>query len=237
MKQLAIDIGNTRLKLGLFEGADLLQTAVLNHADEPNVNWLNSAEKVIVSTVSGFTPAWLKPEMFEKVIFLNHETPVPVKINYKTPDTLGMDRLAAVCGAYNLYPNKNVLITDAGSCITYDFLSAEGLYSGGMISPGIQMRLKAMYHFTGGLPMLDFEDVDSPFGTDTRTSMLLGVKHGIMGEFHYIRRILEEQYKDITCVLTGGDHNFFEKNIKNRIFANPNLVVTGLNHILLFNVR
>jgi type III pantothenate kinase len=237
LKQLAIDIGNTRLKLGLFEGEHLLQTAVLNHQDEPDEHWLHAAEQVIVSTVSGFIPAWLKTKRFQNVIFLTHETQVPVKIGYKTPETLGMDRLAAVCGAYSLYPNKNVLITDAGSCITYDFLSAEGWYEGGMISPGIHMRLKAMQHYTGGLPLLHFEDLDPVVGTDTRSSMLLGVKQGVLGEFLYIRQILEQQYKDLTSVLTGGDHDFFEKHIKNRIFANPNLVLTGLNHILLFNVR
>lgn len=237
MKSLIADIGNSRLKLALFEN-DVITSLHAGPADVKPIDGIyTSASYLIVSSVSGEIPDWLLDYPLEFRLELTHRTPVPIELDYESVETLGMDRLAAACGARMLYPNQNLLITDAGSCITHDFVQAKGVYKGGMISPGIQMRLNAMHMFTGSLPKLHFEDVQGFYGNDTKSSMLHGVQQGVIGEYYYIKGLFERQYQKMRCVLTGGNTDFFVKHLKNQIFAHPNLVLLGLNQILKFNVE
>ena len=154
-----------------------------------------------------------------------------------SPQTLGKDRIAAVIGAQSLLPAKNLLVIDAGSCITYDFLTGDRHYLGGAISPGVQMRLRSMNNYTNKLPLLSWEGVERPqsIGRTTITSMLSGVINGIIGEMKSFIFEYEQQYERLKIVLTGGDSIFFEKELKNGIFADPNLVLKGLNEILIYN--
>jgi type III pantothenate kinase len=146
------------------------------------------------------------------------------------------DRLAAAIAGATLYPGSNVLVIQAGTCITYEFINAQGEYIGGAISPGIQMRYKAMNTFTGKLPLIEHKKFDGLIGQTTEESILSGVNNGILAEVDGIINAYKSQYPDLTIILSGGDADFFVKQLKNSIFAVPNIVLKGLNIILDFNV-
>ncbi|MBI1221131.1 MAG: type III pantothenate kinase [Bacteroidetes bacterium] len=232
MKSGILDIGNSSVKWALFEGDDLLESGVCTygeweklrqlHTHHAPISWFMSSVQQVPSTAElGF-----KCEELD----LNHA--LPVTILYQTPSTLGKDRIAGICGARHLFPNQACLVIDAGTCITFDLVDAEGNYPGGSISPGIQMRLKAMHEQTGRLPLLDWEDPDGFIGDSTKMSMLQGVKQGVLGECERQIRLYKERYPSLQILITGGDCSFFEINLKMDIFAAPNLVLTGLNTIL-----
>jgi type III pantothenate kinase len=171
------------------------------------------------------------------VIFLNENTPVPITTGYETPATLGKDRLAAAVGANYLQPDKNILVIDAGTAITYEFIDSKGVYAGGNISPGLTTRFRALNHFTGKLPLVN-ETEDVPFiGSNTEMAIIAGVVNGIVFEMDGYIDTLKAQYKDFFVFLTGGHSFYFERRLKNHIFADPNLVLTGLNRILEYNAE
>lgn len=166
---------------------------------------------------------------------LSEKTSLPIINNYKTPLTLGKDRLAAVIGASVLYPGKDVLVFDAGTCLTIDFINLDKEYVGGRISPGIEMRYNALHTFTDKLPLIRSEKNALVIGNDTKTSIISGVQQGILAEVKTIISEYKSQNADTFFVFTGGDSFYFEKELKNSIFANPNLVLIGLNEILDYN--
>ncbi len=239
---LIIDIGNTRTKLGIFGKGKLLRKAVFETGW--GVNALKAfiadrpVESAAVSTVAGLDKniehylAGLK-----YYLKLTAATPLPLKNNYKSPETLGNDRLAAVAGAHFLFPGKACLAIDAGTCITYDFISAKGVYEGGNITPGINMRLKAMHTFTSGLPLVPLKKTNSSVGKDTRTSILTGALQGALLEMEGFIKHYEAAFGTLTAILTGGDADYFANKMKSEIFVNPNLVLIGLNQILNYNVQ
>ncbi|MDB4061943.1 type III pantothenate kinase [Vicingaceae bacterium] len=239
--RLAIDIGNTRTKFATFEGREMVHTFSLkNDALELNNEILNSYEisALIISSVNEQAEAELEiPALRVPKLLLSHATALPFKLEYQSPDTLGKDRIAAVAGAQGQFPNQNTLVIDAGTCVTYDFLTAEGDYLGGAISPGVQLRLQAMNDYTSKLPLLKWEGADNPqsIGDTTITSMLSGAVNGLISEMRGFIESYEKQYKSLKIVITGGDSNFFVKELKNGIFADPNLVLKGLNDILIYN--
>lgn len=239
---LVIDIGNTLAKLAVFNAdADMLYRSTipslelaskLNELEEvyPKITWC------ILSSVGTVHPKHL--ERLEKryaLLHLTSDLPVPFINKYGSPQTLGVDRIALVSAAFNQYPNKNVLIIDAGSCVTYDFLDAAGVFYGGAISPGLNMRYKAMHTFTDKLPLL-VPNAQAPLiGTNTSESMHSGVLCGITFEIEAYIKAYRESYPDLTVVLTGGDAQFLRDNLKNDIFANTNLLLEGLLYILKYN--
>ena len=239
--QLAIDIGNTRTKFGLFKERELLQSKELNNADLAQNNLLFSDYKpkwAIISSVNKQIEKTLELEKhYTNLIRLNHQTPLPINLLYQSPETLGKDRIASAVAAHKIFQNENVLAIDAGTCITYDLVNKQGDYLGGAITPGVQLRLKSMNDYTDALPLIHWDGEQKPkdIGTTTITSMLSGVINGCLGEMNGFIDAYERQYKKLIVVLTGGDANFFEKALKNGIFANPNLVLLGLNEILLYN--
>ena len=166
------------------------------------------------------------------LVILDENTPLPIKNLYETPATLGKDRLAAAVGARAIFPGKNVLSIDAGTCITYDFLTKDGEYLGGSISPGIRMRFRAMHAFTGRLPLVEPEDFTGLIGKTTAESLLSGVINGVCEEIKGLIARYNEQYEDLTAVITGGDHEYLHNKLKINIFAVPDLVLPGLNEIL-----
>jgi type III pantothenate kinase len=240
MSHISIDIGNTLSKVGIFEGAVLLDNASFKNEDLQGIKAYldaNHAEHIILSSVAKSSNELINClKDSAPILELSHETPLPFSNNYKTPQTLGMDRVAGIAGALHFYPNTNCLVIDAGTCITYDFVSKEDIYQGGSISPGLHMRLKAMHEFTGKLPLLDYEAIEDWIGKDTQTSMLTGVIWGMLNEINGFIARYDEAFGDLKVIITGGDAPKFVKHLKNNVFAEPNLLLFGLNKILKINV-
>jgi type III pantothenate kinase len=236
---LIIDIGNTRIKLAVFQDDKLIEFAVVSHASLQKE--ISKRQKkytlsdVIVSSVGEIDPNDLIIlQSFQQTIVLDQSVKVPFINAYKTPKTLGVDRIALVTAAVHQYPKKNVLIIDAGSCITFDFVSKNNEYFGGAISPGIHMRYKALHAFTANLPELGISKF-SLTGKNTEESIHSGVLNGILHEIEGVIGEYQDKYSDLTVLLTGGDTNFLAKKLKSSIFANPNFLLEGLNSILIHN--
>lgn len=241
MKNASIDIGNTNTKIGIFRDDELLNEIVLSgfHPDEVSayLKAQKELQNVIVSAVIPLPENFL-PGLGDKyrLLSLDSGTALPVRLLYDTPLTLGRDRIAAAAGARGLFPEENVLSIDAGTCIKYDFVSSKGEYIGGAISPGLEMRLKALSSFTGKLPLVELRDTDKLTGSSTEESILSGVLNGAVFEIRGAMTEYVSRYPGIRFILTGGDHKFFEGKLKNSIFVVPNLVLLGLNEILKYNV-
>jgi len=232
MLKLTIDQGNTIAKVALFEEEKLLQK--ISEVDfEAVLKYAKDADRVILSSVKS------KSEYLDlshsHFINLNSNTPLPIENRYSSPKTLGKDRIALSVGAHHLFPNEDVLILDMGTCLTYDFINADGQYLGGGISPGLSMRFKALYHFTDGLPMVSPKNSPSLIGDTTDTAILSGVINGISSEIDGIIQRYTIKYPNINVIITGGDANFFDKGLKNAIFASSDLLMIGLNKILDYN--
>lgn len=238
---LIIDIGNSRIKTAVFQQGELKHSAVIDQNEfVPSIQKLHAEfpqiKDILVSHVGKMEEDWKKflLENFNLFTF-SSTTPLPFKNLYETPNTLGLDRIGLVAAAYHEFPDKNVLIIDAGSCVTYDFLNCQGEYLGGAISPGIQMRLKALHTFTEKLPLLEISEKVDFIGKTTFDSMQTGTVLGTSLEIdgfiaHYL-----ETFKNLTVILTGGDGLLLSKSIKNSIFAPSNFLLEGLNAILEYN--
>lgn len=172
------------------------------------------------------------------ITILTRTTPLPLAIDYATPETLGMDRLAAAAGACYLHPGKNILVIDAGSCITYDLVDCTGTFRGGIIAPGLKMRMRSMAHFTRQLPDIsgDWEKLTIGLvGKSTKDCLANGAYEGQLHEIEGFISRFRKEYTDLVVMLTGGDADHFESRLKEPIFADSNLVLTGLNRILNYN--
>jgi len=239
---LIIDTGNTLTKLAVFQGREMVAFTSYPGADADHLIQFCEAnplvENAILSSVKEYSSEidQFLSQRFNSVFF-NHTTPVPIVNKYSTPETLGKDRLAGAVGARQLFPASDNLVIDAGTAITYDLITAAGEYSGGSISPGIAMRYKALHAFTGRLPLLDYYDDATLVGNDTSSGIYSGVLNGTVAEMEGIigRYLLD--YPTLKIILTGGDHNYFDKRLKIKTFAAPNLVLEGLNLILNFNIE
>ena len=238
---LIIDVGNTRVKVAVFELDTVKEVFVFDKAiilsEVKKIISNFSITSSIISSVANLTEEE-RQEIVELLnpVFLDANTKVPFKNLYKTPKTLGVDRIALASAAVNKYPNRNVLVLDAGTCITYDFITKEGEYLGGAISPGIKMRYKALHNFTAKLPLLEPSKLESFIGVDTNTSINSGVINGVCKEIDGIIKQYQKKYSDLTVVLTGGDTYFLSKQLKSVIFAHPNFVLEGLHTILIHNL-
>lgn len=237
---LVIDIGNTLQKYAVFDGKKIKHQGVTESSDffsEENFFSDNKGiEKAIVSSVCAIPESLLSGiKSFCHLHILNTKTRLPFKNLYKTPETLGNDRIAGLAGAHSLHPGKNVLIIDAGTCITIDFLHANGEYSGGAISPGMTMKLKALHTFTGKLPLVTLREFNDDSGYDTETSILAGILNGSIAETDKAIDRYKEKYPELIVLLCGGDVSFLAKRLKNSIFAVPDLVLLGLNELLECN--
>ncbi|MEI9918750.1 MAG: type III pantothenate kinase [Bacteroidota bacterium] len=232
---LAVDIGNTRIKIAIFDRDQLSGKHTFDSVDDFNKFLLNKTyDHSIVSSVSTDPPTL---PVKGKQIRLTSTLDFPISISYDTPKTLGVDRIAAACGAYQLFPGEDCLVIDMGTCITYDFLSAKGVYEGGAIAPGVRMRFAAMNHFTARLPLVG-PVVDAPLtGKSTEASMQSGVINGVLEEIKGFISRYQSRYPGLKTVACGGDLVFFENSIKPSIFAAPELVLIGLNRILLHHIN
>lgn len=238
---LVIDIGNTHTKLAWFEQGKLVNMLRYEAGSLTDINDLlnkNRAERAIVSSVGILDPKLIKEvkKKYENSIILDHKTPLPFHISYKTPHTLGHDRIAAAAGALFFYPGHDVLIIDMGTAITIDFITAAGEYLGGNISPGLNTRFRALNEFTAKLPLVSGDPKFPEFGTDTRTAIAAGVQQGIIFEIDRYMYDFARVYPNCEYMITGGDANFFVSKLNSPIFAVPELVLTGLNFILEYNL-
>ena len=236
---LAVDIGNSSIKMALFDDGQMAEMIQGDSDGGLRLKELladNQVDHVIISSVADTAIMVEVPEVEGLFIELGHETRVPVGIEYSTPETLGNDRVAAAVGAGVEFPNRNVLIVDAGTCITYDLLSADHNFKGGNIAPGLDMRLKSMHHYTGRLPSVEKGEIVRLLGDSTYEAMMNGAVIGILMEIEGYRKELEQRYNDLIVVLTGGDGAYLSEMSKTEIFVRPNLVLSGLNEILNFNV-
>ena len=236
--KLIIDIGNTAVKIALFEGDELISSTTLDECALQNILIFvanHTISNTIISSVKALNTDIEKIIKHFDALFLNENTPLPIKIDYKTPITLGRDRIAAVVGASVLFPKQDVLVIDAGTCLTIDFINKEKVYKGGRISPGIMMRYSALHQFTNKLPLCEFSERSMLMGQDTESSIISGVQQGILAEVREIINVYKKENKETIITVTGGDCFFFEKELKNSIFANPFLVMEGLNEILDYN--
>jgi type III pantothenate kinase len=234
---IAIDVGNTKTKIGFFTGDRLESTKTFDSLSEVNEFLdLKEIKFAIISSVNHqYTDILNQLKNLHNPVLLDTETPLPFKNQYKSK-TIGLDRLAAVAGAQILYPNQNALVIDLGTCITYEFLESGNVYQGGAISPGMNMRFKAMHNFTARLPLVKPELVEDWISNSTAGAMLSGVVHGVQAEIDAYIQEVESKYAPLTVIITGGDAKFFESKIKATIFAIPELVLMGLNAILRYNV-
>ena len=238
---LCIDIGNTQIKVAIFDRQDLVhrenfpsdvflqRIRALRNSFDVNYAILSHVARLDEPIKEEFK------SLFE-VIILNHETLMPFENKYLTPETLGVDRLALVAAAVQNYPGKAVLVIDGGSCITYDFVDADKSYSGGSISPGIEMRYKAVNAYTANLPLLEIPEEIPGMGNSTANAIHLGILQGVVHEIDGVISQYSSQNQNLTVVLTGGNTNFLAKHIKSGIFANPNFLLEGLNSILIHNI-
>ena len=238
---LIFDIGNTRTKVGLFSKKRLIKKVIWEKCDLKTVKEfvknrnIKNAALSSTANVSQAVEKFLQKKYF--YIRLDHTTLLPIKNKYKTPQTLGKDRLAGVVAANDFFPKTNCLVIDAGTCITYDFIDKEGNYLGGSISPGLKMRLQAMNHFTAKLPLVEQKSLKSFIGNDTESSLQTG---GLMGAVMEIRGFIDSynnSFTKINTILTGGDSAWLAKNLEKPIFVKQNLILHGLNKILNYNVQ
>ncbi|MDR2835361.1 MAG: type III pantothenate kinase [Bacteroidales bacterium] len=243
MANLIIDAGNSFIKLYVIENNTIICKFIfeINEKFEiKKIDFLNeyTIYKCIISTVRNqFDENFLNfLESKFDVFFLSHSMKFPVKINYKIPETLGLDRIAAVVGASVILPNTNVLIIDAGTAITFDILNNNGEFLGGIISPGINTRFLALNKFTEKLPLISkCNQKNLLFGQTTEEAIICGVQNGIFYEVKSNINHFQEKFDDLYIIFTGGDALFFENLFKSCIFAEQNLIAIGLNKILELN--
>jgi type III pantothenate kinase len=238
---LVIDIGNTRSKLAIFKDCQMVTLKIEETINlkvlETLISEFPLIEQCIISSVSQIKDeiiAYISDRKFP-LILLDAETLVPFTNNYSTKETLGRDRIAAIAGACKLFPGKNALVIDAGTAITFDMKDQHEKYLGGNISPGLEMRFKALHHFTANLPLLKSKISASFIGDSTNEAIINGVQNGIIFEMQGYIDSLQLKYPDLLVILTGGDSAFFENKVKRTIFVNSNLILSGLNTILEYN--
>ena len=236
---LLLDFGNTRVKVAVKDGDDLRQIycgpVILEDIAE-SVGGLDIKGGMWCSVhpLEPSVQAWMSSL---GLIAFTAATPIPIGNDYSTSATLGMDRLAAAVGAWSMGVGKDLLVIDAGTAITYDFVSASGVYKGGNIAPGIWLRFRSLHEHTGALPMVEARGVVPMLGNDTETAIRSGVLNGIRHEMEGYIDELGSLFPSLLVFLTGGDADFFDIKIKRRIFAVPDLVLRGLARIVEFNER
>jgi len=236
---LIVDIGNTSTKLALYDGSKKINARRINDLTRKELEKELSGlliEHAIISSVIKLPLSItdLFSSRIPYVHYLSTNSKLPFKIGYETPETLGPDRIAGIAGAFNLFPHSELLVIDAGTAITYDFLS-NGIYRGGNISPGMNMRFKALNKFTGKLPILaPAENFTNP-GRNTADAILAGVIMGVTYEINEYIRTFEKKCTDNKILLTGGDGGFLKDRITYQLTYMPDIVIDGLNYILEYN--
>lgn len=239
--KLVIDIGNTRCKWAIFDGENLIIKRITNDFTLSEISKIlidfGEVRQVIISSVRDFPQACRDAlaKQTDYLLELSHQTSIPIINRYKTPNTLGLDRLAASVGATSAFPGKPLLVIDAGTAITIDFVSSANEFIGGNISPGITTRFRALNQFTGKLPRVDLKEDFEILGTDTVSAIRAGVQQGVIFEIDSYIAHYTEQFPDLVTILTGGDAPFLAGKIKTTAVILEDLTLKGLHEILVFN--
>ncbi|MGL4632244.1 MAG: type III pantothenate kinase [Leadbetterella sp.] len=232
------DFGNTRVKIGVYQGTKLVDLYKYAYEELDSLPSVFSApSKCIVSSVIEI-PEKIRNVLINsrEVVFFSSKTPTPIVNDYQTPTTLGLDRLASAVGAHSLFPEFNCLVIDLGTAAKYDFIDKHGVFHGGMISPGKSMRFQALHTFTQKLPLVSCDYKPELVGRDTISSISSGVFNGMIAEINGIIQQYQEK-GELKIILAGGDAKSFENHLKYPTFAAPNLVLDGLNRILIYNAN
>jgi type III pantothenate kinase len=236
-----MDIGNTATKLAVFQSDKMIQVQTVATTNmlaevEALLKKFSRVKHGLLSSVKMIDNLELKRlQKLLPIKILDVSFQLPFKNAYDTPHTLGVDRLALMAAAVQQYSKRNVLVIDAGSCVTYDFMDSNQNYLGGAISPGVEMRYKALETFTSNLPLLQKTPPNQRIGSSTEASIHSGVIHGLLHEMEGTIKEYQNKYPDLTVILTGGDTDFLCKQFKISIFANSNFLLEGLNFLLEFN--
>ena len=238
---LIMDIGNTATKLAVFQSDKMIQVQTVATTNmlaevEALLKKFSRVKHGLLSSVKMIDNLELKRlQKLLPIKRLDVSFQFPFKNAYDTPHTLGVDRLALMAAEVQQYSKRNVLVIDAGSCVTYDFMDSNQNYLGGAISPGVEMRYKALETFTSNLPLLEKTPPNQRIGSSTEASIHSGVIHGLLHEMEGTIKEYQNKYPDLTVILTGGDTDFLCKQFKISIFANSNFLLEGLNFLLEFN--
>ncbi|MDR1381385.1 MAG: type III pantothenate kinase [Tannerella sp.] len=239
---LIVEQGNTKLKAAIFDSGKIVSFIFVDKDEtsriEDIVRQYNPTQGILSSVVD--TDKALVDYLREHLNYflsLDEYTPIPIRVEYETKNTLGRDRIAAAAGACFLQPGRDLLVIDAGTAITYEVIESAGIYIGGNISPGLTTRFKALHTFTERLPLIREKNEVPLIGTSTESAILAGVVNGIVYEMDGFIDTLKSKYGDIFVFLTGGHSFYFERQLKNQIFADANLVLVGLNRILEYNAE
>ena len=242
---LTIDNGNTSVKVAFFIGTELVATNRFMRRDVRLLDRFISTYKpdsaIMCSTASSEASQRVE-ELINgrcgRVMNLTHETPMPITLGYRTPQTLGRDRIATAVGAWSIAQGGDVLVIDAGTAITYDLVTADGCFVGGNIAPGLGLRFKSLHEHTGRLPLVD-ADGDTPvMGYDTQTAIRSGVLLGLLGEIWSCIATLKVSHPGLTVFLTGGDGSLFHSRLgEEGVIYQEHLAAEGLNRIYLYNER
>jgi type III pantothenate kinase len=235
---LAVDIGNSRIKWARFDGRNVLESGMIPESDLSalqNLFQFHRNDNISMSSVVKLSQPLLDLCHEYRASIIDFRSNFPIKNNYHTPETLGIDRLCAAIGAHGLFPNQPTLVIDIGTCIKYEFVTESGSYEGGNISPGLQMRYDALNNYTSKLPALKPEKIVGPIGRSTNEALRLGVQQGILFEIQAMIHTMEALHPHLKTVGTGGDLPFFVNDLKTHIFADLLLVLRGINEIYLHN--
>jgi type III pantothenate kinase len=232
MTTLCFDFGNTRLKCAVFDNRELKEVVVMENDSAETVLQLiekyHPQKSILSSVINHDIEIENILQIHTKFHKLNEKSKLPVTTPVGKPETIGADRLALAVAAVDLFPNQHNLVIGLGSCITYNFVNKFHEFLGGSISPGLEMRLKAMHEFTAKLPLIKPDNNFPMVGYDTRTNLLSGAILGMRKEIDGIIDAYTEKYGNFNALLTGGDMGFFASHLKNKIFANPYLIYKGL---------
>lgn len=241
MVNLLIDVGNTAIKAACFRERQLIRAvrASRNDAQELEEALLklipSEPKRAFISNVAHGQPE-LEAFLVRAEIpfsYFTPETAIPIENKYETPETLGRDRISNAVAASIIFPNKPVVIIDAGTCIKFDFITRKGEYFGGSIAPGIDMRFRALHEFTARLPLLNRTDTVYLIGKNTREAIQSGVINGALAEVKGVLEQYQMTHKDLQVIITGGDFALLERNLKTSVQPEPWLTLKGLNEILL----
>ena len=238
---LIIDIGNTSTKIAVYNGDEKVEAFRTNQLKCEQIEKKISRyriKKAIISSVR-IVPPFVYDLLSVNIPFvhlLSHKSDLPFTIGYETPETLGTDRIAGVAGAYKQYPGANVLVIDAGTAITYDFLHGS-VYEGGNISPGIEIRFRALNRYTGKLPHLKMDENFHSPAKSTAGAITAGVINGVVYEINEYIRTFEKSPGTPVVILSGGDSGFLKDKISHSFAYMPEIVTDGLNYILEYNAK
>ncbi len=237
---LILDIGNTRIKVCIFDKTELVYHSTISDLNQDFFRTLQNEfhfEKIIFSDTRGIDKESVKKYFTAEIAILEltHQLAIPIKLKYKTPETLGKDRIAAAVAAADIFRDYPCLIIDIGTALTIDFIDNDGNFEGGIISPGLELRFRALHEFTGKLPKVEPAENTELIGDSTNTAIQFGVQNGLLYEINeYISRFMKH-YPLIKIIITGGDAFLFDKKINYPIFADSFLIPKGLNRILIYN--